>query len=69
MRNRDMQKAMRKARHAGLIPPRDTKKPQVGGKPWLNPEGYHDPTAYQALRNVECQEEKKYQEIARQFLQ
>ena len=22
-------------------------------KPWLNHEGYHDPTAYQAIRNAE----------------
>lgn len=22
-------------------------------KPWLNHEGYHDPTAYQAIRNLE----------------
>ena len=22
-------------------------------KPWLNHEGYHDPTAYQAFRNIE----------------
>jgi hypothetical protein len=22
-------------------------------KPWLNSEGYHDPTAYEALRGVE----------------
>jgi len=25
-------------------------------KPWLNQEGYHDPTAYQALRNIERRE-------------
>ena len=25
-------------------------------KPWLNSEGYHDPTAYQAMRNIERRE-------------
>ena len=28
-------------------------------KPWLNGEGYYDPTAYQALKNIE--QEKKSQ--------
>ena len=27
-----------------------------GDKPWLNSEGYHDPTAYQAMRNIERRE-------------
>ena len=27
-------------------------------KPWLNHEGYHDPTAYQALRKIERREAK-----------
>ena len=25
-------------------------------KPWLNGEGYYDPTAYQALKNIEREE-------------
>lgn len=28
-------------------------------KPWLNAEGYHDPTAYMALRNIERTESRK----------
>lgn len=38
MRDRKKQRELKKAGHE---------------KPWLNHEGYHDPTAYQAIRNVE----------------
>ena len=27
-------------------------------KPWLNSEGYHDPTVYAAIRNIERAEKK-----------
>ena len=28
-------------------------------KPWLNSEGYHDPTAFAAIRNIERAERKE----------
>ena len=31
----------------------------VTEKPWLNSEGYHDPTAYAALRNIERAEKSR----------
>jgi len=46
MKNRTRQRENRRLKHQ---------------KPWLNPEGYHDPTPYEALRNIKRQEDKKTQ--------
>ena len=43
MRDRKKQRALKKLK-------RDREK-----KPWQNSEGYYDPTAYHAIRNVEKQ--------------
>ena len=81
MRNRDMQKALRKARKAGIIPdytPQEraqrqqrkqerqaemagtsSSRPATVEKPWLNPEGYADYTAYNAIRNIEREEQRQ----------
>lgn len=64
--SRERQKANHKLRvyanaHGGQLPegasfdtPRTRREKRLGTeKPWLNPEGYHDPTAYAAIRNLE----------------
>ena len=56
MKNRNRQRANRRMKEAGLL---DNTKIE---KPWLNHEGYHDPTAYEAIRNVQRQERRIAQE-------
>jgi len=75
MRNRDMQKALRRAQKAGLIPEQIAPRPRTVEKPWLNPEGYADPTAYNAIRNIERdekqtreEENKRKRELAEQLI-
>ena len=75
MRNRDMQKALRRAQKAGLIPEQIAPRPRTVEKPWLNPEGYADPTAYKAIRNIERdekqtreEENKRKRELAEQLI-
>lgn len=41
MRNRKTQRMLKKRQKAKIE------------KPWLNSEGYYDPTAYQAMKNIE----------------
>ena len=41
MRNRKTKRKLKKQQKAKIE------------KPWLNSEGYYDPTAYQALKNIE----------------
>lgn len=43
MKSRERQRRNRRLKHKG------GKKT----KPWLNHEGYHDPTAYEAIRSLE----------------
>ena len=62
MRRRDMLKALRRAQKAGLIPEQIASRPKTVEKPWLNPEGYNDPTAYNAIRNIERDEKRLRQE-------
>jgi len=62
MRNRVMQKALRRAQKAGLIPEQIAPRPRTVEKPWLNPEGYADPTAYNAIRNIERDEKQTRKE-------
>ena len=50
MKNRNRQRENRRMKGASL-----PESPRLE-KPWLNPEGYPDPTAYQALRNIERRE-------------
>ena len=52
MKKRNRQRENRRLKDAGLLESTRTEKP------WLNHEGYHDPTAYQAIRNVERQEHR-----------
>ena len=47
MKNRNRQRENRRMKDAKIE------------KPWLNHEGYHDPTAYQALRKIERREAKE----------
>ena len=57
MKNRERQKANRKLKmqlQRGEIATAEFIGPKSrSDKPWLNSEGYHDPTAYVALRNIE----------------
>lgn len=50
MRNRKVQRQLKKM---GITKPSSTEKP------WLNSEGYSDPTAYQAIRKLEAEERYK----------
>ena len=40
-------------------------RPRTTEKPWLNSEGYHDPTAYAAMRNIEREERARAYGAAR----
>lgn len=53
MKNRNRQRENRRLKNITL-----QENPRLK-KPWLNNEGYYDPTAYQAIRNIERQERKK----------
>ena len=53
MKNRNRQRENRRLKGANL-----PESPRLE-KPWLNHEGYYDPTAYQAIRNVEHQEMRR----------
>lgn len=37
--------------------------------PWLNGEGYYDPTAYQALKNIEREENKRQEKVEHQNIE
>lgn len=62
MRNRKIQRQVKMLQKMGMLAPRKPKneqncqsgqsRPQVVEKPWLNPEGYRDDTAYRAIQNV-----------------
>ena len=52
MKNRNRQRENRRLKGVSL-----SESPRLE-KPWLNHEGYYDPTAYQAIRNVERREER-----------
>ena len=59
--SRERQKANHKLKayarsHGGKLS-FDISRKQFAEKPWLNHEGYHDPTAYAAIRNVERKSE------------
>lgn len=41
MRNRQTQRALKK-----------TQRQESHERPWLNSEGYHDPTAYEAMKRI-----------------
>ena len=53
MTKRDRQRENRRLKGASL-----PESPRLE-KPWLNHEGYHDPTAYQALRNIKRREARR----------
>ena len=55
--SRDKQRENRRLKNRGLICPKQESRTRYE-KPWLNSEGYHDPTAYAALRNIERAERK-----------
>lgn len=38
---------------------RQLRREQKDNRPWLNHEGYRDPTAYEAIRNVTREEKAK----------
>lgn len=47
----------RRLKYRGRENPRQESRTSTE-KPWLNSEGYHDPTAYGAIRNIERAERK-----------
>ena len=53
MTKRDRQRENRRLKGASL-----PESPRLE-MPWLNHEGYHDPTAYHALRNIERREARR----------
>ena len=56
MRNRKIQRQLRKE---------GVRKTGTNEKPWLNSEGYNDPTAYAALKSMEREERMSRQAAAR----
>ena len=55
--SRAKQRANRRLKHyLEANPSTESEHLAPGEKPWLNSEGYHDPTAYEALRNIQRKE-------------
>ena len=55
--SRARQRENRRLKYCGLKSLRQESRTSYE-KPWLNSEGYHDPTAYAAIRNIERAERK-----------
>ena len=55
--SRAKQRENRRLKYRGQENPRQENRAS-SGKPWLNSEGYYDPTAYTAIRNIERAERK-----------
>lgn len=55
--SRARQRENRRLKNRGLIYPKQERRTSYE-KSWLNSEGYHDPTAYAAIRNIERAERK-----------
>ena len=56
--NRARQRENRRMKYRGRENPRQGSR-RSSEKPWLNSEGYHDPTAFAAIRNIERAERKE----------
>ena len=54
---RARQRENRRLKYRGRENPRQESRTSTD-KPWLNSEGYYDPTAYEALRRIERAERK-----------
>jgi len=55
--SRARQRENRRLKYRGRENPRQESRMSTD-KPWLNSEGYYDPTAYEALRRIERAERK-----------
>lgn len=55
--SRARQRENRRLKYRGQENPRRESRTS-SDKPWRNSEGYHDPTAYAAIRNIERAERK-----------
>ena len=56
--SRARQRENRRLKHRGCENPKHESQTSRD-KPWLNSEGYHDPTAFAAIRNIERAERKE----------